>query len=218
MSDLYDSFWADSRLSATSHNIRQSGRSAFDPFADIDAFVSKNHSYLMRLSHHLVVLASFLLAGCFEQPSAPAPLEAAEVQSSAPAIELAGRVTDEANIFSDGQEASLSIRLEQLELATQHQMVVVTVSSLGGREIEPFTTELAKAWGIGRQDFDDGVVVLVAPNERRVRIAVGYGLESTLTNDLCAEIIDSSMLPKFREGDYFSGVDLGVDALIDALQ
>lgn len=172
----------------------------------------------MGWSPHLIILASLLLGGCSEAPSTPDSAEAIEFQATAPAIELAGRVTDQANILSDGEEASISFKLERLEVATQHQMVVATVASLEGSEIEPFTTDLANAWGIGRSDFDDGVVVLLAPNERKVRIAVGYGLEDTLTHDLCEEVIENVMLPEFREGDYFTGIDLGVDALIDALQ
>lgn len=186
--------------------------------ADVDALTPKNHSYLMRLPQHLILFASFVLAGCFEQPSASPPPDTVEIQSATPAIELVGRVTDQANILSEDQRATISKKLEQLEAATQHQMVVATVSSLEGREIEPFTTDLANAWGIGRRDINDGVVVLVAPNERKVRIAVGYGLESTLTDELCAEIIENAMLPNFREGAYFSGIESGVDALIDALR
>ena len=192
--------------------------SANDPIADVYAKAPKNHSDLMRLSRHLIVFASAVLAGCFEQPSTSPFSEAVEIQSPAPAIELAGWVTDEANVLTRSQEASLSNKLHQLELDTKHQIVVVTVSSLQGREIEPFTTGLANAWGIGRRDVDDGVLVLIAPSERKVRIAVGYGLEATLTNELCSDIIQRVLLPKFREGDFYAGVDLGVDALIAALQ
>ncbi|MEM9085776.1 MAG: TPM domain-containing protein [Pseudomonadota bacterium] len=172
----------------------------------------------MGLSKYLVVLAGFFLSGCLEQQITPPPKDAAEDLSPAPAIELAGRVTDQASILSEDQSATISRKLEQLEASTQHQVVVATVSSLGGREIKPYTTELANAWGIGRREVDDGVVVLIAPNERKVRIAVGYGLETTLTDQLCAEIIEDAMLPNFREGDYFSGIDAGIDALIAALQ
>jgi uncharacterized protein len=184
----------------------------------VDTSPRIEQSDIMRLAKYIVVFASVLLGACLEQASAPAPENSVEVQSSAPAIDLTGRVTDQAGIFSDAQEMAIADKLERLEQATGHQMVVATVSSLKGRELEPFTTDLANAWGIGREGYDDGVVILIAPNERMVRIAVGYGLKGTLTDDLCEKIIQNAMLPNFREGDFFNGTDLGVDALIDALQ
>ena len=96
-------------------------------------------------------------------------------------------------------------------------MVVATVPTLGGADVATFTKDLANKWGIGRKDYDDGVVLLVAPNERKVRIAVGYGLEKSLTPDLCKQIIDQQMLPRFREGDLAGGIEAGAKALIARL-
>ena len=127
-------------------------------------------------------------------------------------------MTDAADIFDEAQEEELSAKLERLKSATQHQMVIATVTSLEGQDIQAFTTDLANAWGIGRKDFDDGVVVLIAPNERKARMAVGYGLEDTLTDEFCAEVMENSMLPSFRQGEYYTGVDSGVDELIAARQ
>jgi uncharacterized protein len=92
--------------------------------------------------------------------------------------------------------------LEQFEHRTKHQLVVVTVTSLRGRDVADFTRELANSWGIGRKCYDDGIVLLVAPHERKVRIAVGYGLEKALPNEVAQRIIDQRILPQFRRGEY----------------
>jgi len=134
------------------------------------------------------------------------------------AISLGGRVTDAANILNAEQEAALTHRLALLEQSTRHQMVVVTVKSLGGRDIADVTRDLANTWGIGRKGHDDGVVLLVAPNERKVRIAVGYGLERTLPDTLCKTIIEQKMLPRFRDGDLYEGIEEGVSALINKMK
>lgn len=96
-------------------------------------------------------------------------------------------------------------------------MVVVTVPTLEGQEIAAFTRDLGNAWGIGRIGKDDGVVLLVAPTERKVRIAVGFGLEEQLTDAVCQHIVDAEMLPRFREGDLPAGIAAGADALIERL-
>jgi uncharacterized protein len=95
-------------------------------------------------------------------------------------------------------------------------MAVVTVRSLGGRDIADFTRDLANDWGVGRRCFNDGIMLLVAPKERRVRIAVGYGLQKTLTHALSKRIIDEQILPRFRRGDIPGGIEAGTHALIAA--
>lgn len=188
-----------------------------DPIADVDLQGRQSHQWRMKSKQYLIALVSIFLLGCLEQPAEKSQDYAVESDTLRPAIELTGRVSDAANILDETQEDDLSAKLDKLEASTQHQMVVVTVPSLGGRDIKPFATDLGNAWGIGRKDFNDGIIILLAPNERQVRIAVGYGLEDTLTDKLCAEIIENFMLPEFRQGDYYSGVSAGVDALIDAL-
>jgi len=139
------------------------------------------------------------------------------VTSRAPALALAGRVTDAADVLDPSQKTALTAKLEEFEGRTQHQLVIVTVPSLGGRDIADFTRDLANSWGIGREKEDDGVVLLVAPNERKARIAVGYGLEKVLTHDVCARIIKDQMLPRFRHGDLPGGIDAGANELIKRL-
>ncbi|GGN46792.1 hypothetical protein GCM10011349_14370 [Novosphingobium indicum] len=92
-------------------------------------------------------------------------------------------------------------------------MVLATTPSLNGEEISDYAQKLGNRWGIGRKEHDDGVIILVAPNERKVRIAVGYGLEKTLTNAFCGQVIADDMLPRFKEGDFAAGVEAGVAAI-----
>ncbi|MFN4295721.1 MAG: TPM domain-containing protein [Brevundimonas sp.] len=127
---------------------------------------------------------------------------------------LSGRVVDEARLLSADREAALSAQLEALEAETTHQLVVVTVNSLQGYPIEDYGYRLGRAWGIGQGENDNGVLLIVAPNERKVRIEVGYGLEPILTDALSARIIHEDMLPAFRQAGFERGITQGVDALI----
>jgi uncharacterized protein len=156
-----------------------------------------------------------LLANCDVQSASPPTLDFGNSAANrTPAIPLSGRVTDAAGTLGPAQEAALSAKLEGLERLTKRQMVIVTVPSLGGQDIAAYTRNLANSWGIGRKGYNDGVVLLVAPNEQRVRIAVGLGLEEVLTHEVCQGIIDNSMLPRFRAGDLIGGIEAGTDALI----
>ncbi|OYX04669.1 MAG: methanol dehydrogenase [Caulobacter vibrioides] len=130
---------------------------------------------------------------------------------------LSGRVVDEAQVLSPEVERDLSDKLEALETRTGHQLVVATVSSLQGYPIEDYGYRLGRTWGIGDKDKDDGAILLVAPNDRQVRIEVGYGLEPVLTDALSSVIIQSAILPKFRNGDLSGGVVAGADAMIEQL-
>jgi uncharacterized protein len=130
---------------------------------------------------------------------------------------LTGRVVDQAGILSPPVKAALTAKLERLEEQTSRQLVVVTVSSLQGLEIEEYGYQLGRAWGIGEKGRNTGVLLIVAPNERRVRIEVGYGLEGVLTDALSTVILQESVLPKFRAGDAAGGVVGGADALVEQL-
>ena len=163
----------------------------------------------------LLAASLLLLANCDVRSVSPPTVDFGNSAANrTPAIPLAGRVTDAAGALGPAQEAALSAKLEELERRTKHQMVIVTVPSLGGQDIAAYTRGLANRWGIGRKGYNDGVVVLVAPNEQRVRIAVGIGLEKVLTHEVCQRIIDNSMLPRFRAGDLTGGIEAGTDALI----
>lgn len=172
---------------------------------------------MARIADVAILISALLLLGsCDRRPSTPT--EQVAVAPARPAIALAGRVTDAAHILTPAQASGLSIKLENLERATGHQMVIVTAPTLAGQDVATFTRKLGNDWGIGRKGVNDGVVLLVAPNERKVRISVGYGLEKTLPRAACQEIIDQLLLPRFREGDVAGGIDAGVDALIRRLR
>ena len=130
---------------------------------------------------------------------------------------LTGRVVDAANILSPQVETDLTTKLETLERTTGRQLVVATVSDLQGYEIEDYGYQLGRAWGIGEKGKNTGAILLVAPNERKVRIEVGYGLEPILTDALSSVIIQTVVLPKFKAGDLPGGVTAGTDAIVQQL-
>jgi uncharacterized protein len=130
---------------------------------------------------------------------------------------LTGRVVDDANILSPQVEADLTTKLENLEKTTGRQLVVATVPSLQGYEIEDYGYQLGRTWGIGEKGKNTGALLIVAPTERKVRVEVGYGLEPILTDALSSVIIQSAILPKFKAGDLEGGVVAGTDALIQQL-
>lgn len=130
---------------------------------------------------------------------------------------LTGRVVDDAQILSPQTEQDLTAKLETLETTTGRQLVVATVPSLQGYPIEDYGYQLGRTWGVGEKGKNTGVILLVAPNDRKVRIEVGYGLEPVLTDALSSVIIQSAILPKFRDGDMEGGIVAGTDALVEQL-
>ncbi len=131
---------------------------------------------------------------------------------------LSGRVVDQAELLSDAQEAELTVKLEALERASSRQLVVATVPDLQGFDERDYGYQLGRRWGIGQSEANNGLILLVAPNERRVAIEVGYGLEPIVTDALSHQIIQQQILPRFRAGDYPGGITAGVDALSQQLQ
>ncbi|HEX8379983.1 MAG TPA: TPM domain-containing protein [Allosphingosinicella sp.] len=131
---------------------------------------------------------------------------------------LTGRVVDNANLLSPSDEAALTQKLEGLETASSRQLVVATVPDLQGYPIEEFGYRLGRSWGIGQSEANNGTILLVAPNDRKVRIEVGYGLEPILTDALSSLIIQNQILPRFREKDFAGGINAGTDAIIQQLQ
>ncbi|HEY9234529.1 MAG TPA: TPM domain-containing protein, partial [Phenylobacterium sp.] len=130
---------------------------------------------------------------------------------------LTGRVVDNANILSPQAEQELTTELANLEAQTGRQLVVATLPDLQGYEIEDYGYQLLRTWGIGDKDRDDGVVLIVAPGERKVRIEVGYGLEPVLTDALSSLIINQKILPAFKEGRMEEGVVEGTRAIAQQL-
>jgi uncharacterized protein len=127
---------------------------------------------------------------------------------------LTGRVVDQAQILDAAARTRIDGKLEQLESKTSTQLVVVTLRSLQGYDISDYGYRLGRSWGIGQKGKNNGAILLVAPNERKVRIEVGYGLEGTVTDAVSRLIIENAILPRFRTGDFAGGIERGVDDLV----
>ena len=130
---------------------------------------------------------------------------------------LTGRVVDDAGLLTAEDRAALTASLAGLEVRTTNQVVVVTVKSLQGAMIEDYGYQLGRLWGIGQRDKDSGALLIVAAAEQRVRIEVGYGLEGTLTDAATRLIIENSILPAFKAGDFPGGIKAGVSQIIQVL-
>jgi uncharacterized protein len=131
---------------------------------------------------------------------------------------LSGRVVDQAGILSTQARQRLASMLQAHERATGNQIVVMTVPTLGGKSVEDYAVRVFEEWKLGSRDKDNGVLILVVPQDRRVRIEVGYGLEGTLTDATASRIIRDLMTPRFREGNYDVGIEAGVTAVIQILE
>lgn len=127
---------------------------------------------------------------------------------------LTGRVVDDAQLLGPDVEEQLTADLKALEDKSSDQVVVVTLPSLQNYSIEEFGYQLGRHWGIGTKEKDNGVLLIVAPNEHKVRIEVGRGLEPILTDALSKIIIENGILPRFRDGDYTGGIKDGVRDIV----
>ena len=130
---------------------------------------------------------------------------------------LTGRVVDDANVMTAPSRAAVETKLENLENKSGIQLVVATVKSLQGSDVETFANELFRNCKLGEAKKNNGVLLLVAPAEHKVRIEVGYGLEGTLTDALASVIIASAVVPRFKTGDFSGGIERGVDGIISVL-
>ncbi len=131
---------------------------------------------------------------------------------------LSGRVVDQAEVMSADARGRIAAMLESHERMTGNQIVVLTVTGIGGESIEDFATRVFESWKLGSRQRDDGVLIVVAPQEHRMRIEVGYGLEGTLTDVAADRIIRNLMTPRFREGNYDVGIEAGATAVIQVLE
>lgn len=160
---------------------------------------------MRRLIAALLALLALAMGGAaLAQPAFPD-------RGTAPVLDLA-------NIIDPATEASLTQRLDAFEQTNQRQFVVVTLPSLDGLEISDYGYQLGRHWGLGDKDRNDGIILIVAPNERKVRIEVGYGLEGVMPDGLAFDIVEATILPRFREGNMALGISEGADAIIRQLQ
>lgn len=127
---------------------------------------------------------------------------------------LAARVTDLTGTLTAQQKGELESRLAAFEAKRGSQIAVLMLLTTKPEEIEQFSIRLAEAWKVGRKGVDDGVIVIVAKDDRRVRIEVGYGLEGAIPDAVAKRVIEERITPRFREGDFYGGVRDGVDQLV----
>ncbi|HKI03628.1 MAG TPA: TPM domain-containing protein [Thermoanaerobaculia bacterium] len=142
----------------------------------------------------------------------PLRADAAEVPA------LQGRVNDYANLLSPGQKQNIESQLAQFEQQTGHQVAVLTIATLDGEDIADYGNRVARAWALGQTGKDDGALLLVAQQDRKMRIEVGYGLEGVLTDLQTGIIQNEVIIPYFKRGDFGGGIEAGVNAILSTIQ
>lgn len=158
----------------------------------------------VRRSTQWVVVCFLLLLACVCHAAADFP-------------QLTGRIVDQADLLSEQQESRLTSLLARHEEKTSNQIVIVTLESLQGYDIAEYGHQLGRYWGIGQKDKSNGVLLLVAPKQRKVRIEVGYGLEGALTDVLSQHIIQTDIIPYFQDGNFADGIEAGTNAMLKAI-
>ncbi len=131
---------------------------------------------------------------------------------------LTGRIVDNAEILQPQTRARIEALLQAHERATTDQIAILTTPTLGGETIEPYAQDVFAAWRLGQKGRDNGILVIVAPAERRMRIEVGYGLEGAMSDIVAGRIVRNIMTPAFKAGDYSGGVEKGVEAIVAQLE
>lgn len=126
---------------------------------------------------------------------------------------LKARINDLANLLSSGEEAQLEKLLEEAENKTTSQFALLTLQSLQGESLEDYSIRVAEKWKIGQKGLDNGVIVIIAMAERKIRIEVGYGLEPILTDAKCGYIIRNHIVTSFKKGEYFKGISQALNAI-----
>jgi len=157
---------------------------------------------MRHLSHAILALLLLFPAAAQAAPTFP---------------KFTGLVTDAANIIPADQKAALEAKLEAFQQQTKRQLVVATIPDLQGDDIADYGYQLGRAWGVGLKGADNGAILIVAPNEHKVRVEVGYGLEPVLTDAFSSVVIQQKILPRFKSGDMAGGISAGVDALTQQL-
>lgn len=161
----------------------------------------------MRVSQAIALQLMVMLLCCWSHISTAAP----------EFPKLTGRVVDQAGLLSAADEQAISAKLAQHEQATTNQVVVVTLKTLQGYDIADYGYQLGRHWGIGQKDKNNGVLLIIAPNERQLRIEVGYGLEGVLPDATAKIIIDNIIVPRFKNKQFAQGIEDGVDAILGAI-
>jgi uncharacterized protein len=181
--------------------------------AELAASSSRDHAAWGRAARWFAFAAVALLALLAAGPSPAAGWEAG-TDGLMPIPSLAARVTDLTQTLAPAETQALDAKLADWEARTGNQLVVLMVPTTQPEPIEAYSIRVADAWKIGRKGQDNGVLLLVAKNDRKMRIEVGYGLEGTLTDVTARRIIAETITPFFRDGNFAAGINAGVDRII----
>ena len=127
-------------------------------------------------------------------------------------------VTDSSNTLTADQIQALENKLDAFNDSTSTQIAVVIIPTLGGNEIADYGVKLFRAWGVGTKEHNNGVLLLIAKDERKLNITTGYGVEGALPDITCKEIIDEIIVPKFKDNDFYRGIDDGTNAIMQAVK
>lgn len=169
---------------------------------------------LPRVSPAAAALAIALLAGSCSQGPPPDPAPATQTATGwVPALE--GRVTDLTGTLAAPDRERLEAMLARYEDETTHQLAILLVPTLSGEAIEDFSLRVANAWGLGRKDVDNGILVTLSMGDRQARIELGYGMNRYISNEAAKAIIDQYMTPAFGRGDYVGGLEAGLNPLMN---
>jgi uncharacterized protein len=162
-----------------------------------------NSKWIFQFAFLLFLFSTHLSFAQFEIPEKPS------FQTS---------IYDYAKLLSDSEKQQLEEKLVRYSDSTTTQIVIVTIDDLKGESIDVLSTNWAQTWGIGQAKEDNGVMILVAKNDRKLSIRPGYGLEDRLVAGICGEIIRDVIVPEFKAGSYYKGLDKGADAIIQVVK
>jgi uncharacterized protein len=176
-----------------------------------------NRRIFLNLALWLILVLAFLGAmslarGAQVQPPPKPKVEI--VPNVRPVPERAGRVTDKANVLKADDRARIDKALEQYERETFHPIALLTIPALAGEPIESYSRRVASAWKLGQKGLDDGILLVIAMNDKIVRIELGRGMQKYISNDEAEEIIEEHIIPSFGRGDYARGIQAGIIELM----
>src|SRR5438874_338354 len=151
-------------------------------------------------------------------PASPAPSLPSGAQGLQPIPKLTARVTDLTGTLSAEQQSALEQKLAAFESARGSQLALLLVATTEPEPIEQYSIRVVDEWKLGRHKVDDGALLIIARNDHRVRIEVGYGLEGVLTDAMCNRIISETLRPAFRQGNYYAGIDAGLEQMMKLIE
>ncbi len=167
----------------------------------------------MRILNQTVFILILFTLACSSQPNSRQPRDNQSESTSIP--KMYALVNDYANVLTNEEESELTSLIKSLEDSVGSQLGILTVNSLDGKSIEQYSIEVANNWRIGRENYDDGILIVLAKSDRKIRIEVGYGLELIIRDEIAKKIIDSTIIPEFRAKSFAQGLYRGSEQIIE---